>query len=103
MLMSPVPEIDEVSREDVESIARTWWLFAVVGLLTVVAGVIILEIDWTLKNLALFVGIVFVVRGIFDILTPPIDGGRRQYAWVSGVVNIARAWSSWCGRSQRCG
>ena len=77
MLMSPVPETDEISREDVESIAQTWWLFAVVGLLSVIAGVIILEVDWTLKNLAVFVGIVFIVRGVFDVLTPPVDGGPR--------------------------
>ena len=89
MLMSPVPETDQISLEEVESIAKMWWLFAVMGVLSVIAGVIILEIDWTLKNLAVFVGIVFIVRGVFDVLTPPVDGGPRTYAWVSGVLNIA--------------
>jgi len=89
MLMSPVPEIDTVTREDVERIAKTWWLFAVMGLLSVIAGVVILEIDWTLKNLALFVGIVFVVRGLFDVITPPVDGASRSLSWVSGGLNIA--------------
>ena len=88
MLMSPVPAFDDITREDVEKIAKVWWLFAIMGLLSVIAGVVILQIDWTLKNLALFVGIVFVIRGIFDILTPPVDGGPRSWAWVTGALNI---------------
>jgi len=88
MLMSPVPETDDITREEVVTIAKTWWLFAIVGLLSVIAGVIILEVDWTLKHLALFVGIVFIIRGIFDVATPPIDGAPRSWAWVTGALNI---------------
>jgi len=88
MLMSPVPETDDITREEVVTIAKTWWLFAIVGLLSVIAGVIILEVDWTLKHLALFVGIVFIIRGIFDVATPPVDGAPRTWAWVTGAVNI---------------
>jgi uncharacterized membrane protein HdeD (DUF308 family) len=89
MLMSPVPETESVTREDVEAIAKTWWLFAITGVLSVIAGVILLEIDWTLKNLAYFVGAVFIVRGIFDLLTPPMDGAPRTWAFFTGGVNIA--------------
>jgi len=88
MLMSPVPETDDLTRDDVEAIAKTWWLFAIVGALSVIAGVVLLEVDWTLKHLALFVGIVFIIRGIFDVATPPVDGASRTWAWVTGAVNI---------------
>ena len=88
MLLSPMPEIDKISRDDVEHVASAWWLLLVVGVLTVIAGIVILEVDWTVKSLATFVGVVFIVRGLFDAVTPPVDGAPRSWSFVSGAANI---------------
>jgi uncharacterized membrane protein HdeD (DUF308 family) len=89
MLMSPVPETETLSRDDVVEISKTWWVFLIMGALSVIAGVILLEIDWTLKNLAYFVGAIFIVRGLFDLATRPVDGAPRSWSIGTGVVNIA--------------
>jgi uncharacterized membrane protein HdeD (DUF308 family) len=89
MLVSPVPEVETVTREDVEQIAKTWWIFLIMGLLSIGVGVVLLEIDWTLTNLARFVGAIFIVRGIFDMATPPVDGAPRSWAIGTGLVNVA--------------
>ena len=88
MLMSPVPETAGLTRDDVVALSKTWWLFLIMGALSVVAGVVLLEIDWTLKNLAYFVGAIFVVRGLFDLATRPVDGGSRSWSIGSGIINI---------------
>ncbi len=89
MLLSPVPETDALSRDDVVAISKTWWVFLIMGTLSVIAGVILMEIDWTLKNVAYFVGAIFVVRGLFDLATRPVDGAPRSWSIGTGVINIA--------------
>jgi uncharacterized membrane protein HdeD (DUF308 family) len=88
MLMSPMPDVDTITRDDVETIAKAWWLLLVAGLMSVVIGVVILEVDWTAKSLAFVIGIVLIVRGIFDALTPSMDGAPRSWSMGSGVLSI---------------
>jgi uncharacterized membrane protein HdeD (DUF308 family) len=88
VLMSPEPQTETLSRDDVVQISKTWWVFLIMGTLSVIAGVILLEVDWTLKNLAYFVGAIFIVRGLFDIAARPVDGAPRSWSVGTGVVNI---------------
>ena len=88
MLLSPVPETDALSRDDVVAISKTWWVFLIMGTLSVIAGVILMEIDSTL-NVACFVGAIFVVRGLFDLATRPVDGAPQSWSIGTGVINIA--------------
>ena len=88
MLMSPVGDVTTISRDDVETIARGWWLLLVAGILSVGIGVVILEVDWTVKALAVVIGVVLLVRGLFDVITPPIDGAPRAWSITSGVCSI---------------
>lgn len=88
MLMSPVGDVTTITRDDVETIARGWWLLLVAGILSVGIGVVILEVDWTVKALAVVIGVVLIVRGLFDVITPPIDGSSRAWSIVSGVCGI---------------
>ena len=73
MLLSPITETDALSAEDVVAISKTWWVFLIMGTLSVIAGVILLEVDWTLTHVAYFVGAIFIVRGLFDLGTRPVD------------------------------
>ena len=88
MLMSPMPDVDTITRDDVETIAKAWWLLLVAGVMSVVIGVVILEVEWTANSLAVVIGVVLIVRGIFDALTPPIDGSPRTWSMGSGVLSI---------------
>ena len=89
MLLSPVPETDALSRDDVVAISKTWWVFLIMGTLSVIAGVILLEVDWTLTHVAYFVGAIFIVRGLFDLGTRPVDGAPRSWSIGTGIINIA--------------
>ena len=88
MLMSPMPDVTTVTRSDVETIAKAWWLLLVGGALSVIIGIVILEVDWTAKSLAMVIGIILIIRGIFDALTPPLDGAPRSWAVITGVLSI---------------
>ncbi len=38
MLLSPVPETDGLTRDDVVAISKTWWVFLIMGALSVAPG-----------------------------------------------------------------
>jgi uncharacterized membrane protein HdeD (DUF308 family) len=60
---------DSAYRADVKSATSGWWLFAFVGLLSVVAGVIVLfKPSNSLATLAVIVGIFLLADGIIEII-----------------------------------
>ena len=66
------------------------WLFALLGVLVVVAGVICLADPFqSLTVLAFVIGLGWAAEGVVDIMTG-IQGGKRPrwFYWVSGVVSI---------------
>jgi uncharacterized membrane protein HdeD (DUF308 family) len=73
---------------DADRASRSWGLLLFNGILTVVAGGIILTTDWTLSDLAVFIGAVFVFRGLFDMFSVPVDGSSQGWSIVSGLLAI---------------
>ena len=59
------------AHEVVQSVSRGWWLFLVTGTVSVVAGGIILLIDWTVSDLAVFLGVLLILRGLFGMMSFP--------------------------------
>ena len=53
-----------LTRDAAQQIARNWWLLLLNGALLIVAGVLIFSIDWTIRELATFIGVLFIVQGI---------------------------------------
>jgi uncharacterized membrane protein HdeD (DUF308 family) len=111
MLMSPVPEIETVSRDDVEQIAKTRWIFLVMGLLSIVAtppvdgaprtwaigagvvnmalGVILLA--WpepTLRVIAALIGIWFLIAGLVLIVGAVANHDTLPMWWVTLVAGV---------------
>ena len=79
----PSPGDIRTARE----LARRWgWLLAG-GIVSVVAGLAILSIRWSVGSLAVFVGIVFVVRGVSELATSS-SRAHRGLAIVSGVSGL---------------
>lgn len=74
---------------DVERASRGWWVLALGGVISVVAGTIIVFTDWKLSDLAAFIGAVFVIKGIFTMFSIPLDGSSRGWSVVMGLLEVA--------------
>ena len=79
----------KLTHEAAQQVARNWWLLLVNGALLVVAGVLIFSIDWTIRELATFVGALFIFQGVTDALTTGIDARVRRANVITGLLSIA--------------
>jgi uncharacterized membrane protein HdeD (DUF308 family) len=93
LLLSPINDRTEFGQRDAEEVARAWPIFVLYGLFSLVFGVLILTVDWSVDSLSLFIGILFIVQGTGWLITRPLDGGSRETNIVAGlgsaVVGIA--------------
>jgi uncharacterized membrane protein HdeD (DUF308 family) len=78
-----------LSRAAAEELARNWWLLLLNGLVLVVVGFLIFSIDWTIRELATFIGAVFIFQGIATALTSGIDARVRRANVLTGLLSIA--------------
>ncbi len=78
----------KLTRDVAQRIARNWWLLLFNGALLVVAGVLIFSIDWTIRSLATFIGVLFIVQGVSEALTTGFDARVRQANMVTGLLSI---------------
>jgi hypothetical protein len=79
----------KLTREGAEQIARNWWLLLLNGALLVVAGVLIFSIEWTTRELATFIGALFIFHGVSEALTTGIGARVRQVNVIAGLLSIA--------------
>jgi uncharacterized membrane protein HdeD (DUF308 family) len=92
MLVSPysAPQIGQrLTRGAAEQVARNWWLMLLNGLVLIVAGVIIFSIDWTIRELATFIGALFIFQGLNEALTTGIGARVRRANVLTGILSIA--------------
>jgi hypothetical protein len=78
-----------LTREAAQQIARNWWLLLLNGAVLIVAGFLIFSIDWTIRDLATFIGALFIVQGIATALTTGIDARVRRMNVITGLLSIA--------------
>jgi uncharacterized membrane protein HdeD (DUF308 family) len=100
MLLNPISDRDVFDIEDAEEVAKSWWLFLLAGLISLVFGALILSIDWGVDSLAAFVGALFIIQGAAFLITRPLDGGTRSTNVIAGLLGIAAgiALLVWPGR-----
>jgi uncharacterized membrane protein HdeD (DUF308 family) len=92
MFVAPgtTPDIGhKLTRKAAELVARNWSLLLLNGALLVVAGTLIFSIDWTLRELATFIGALFILQGGVEALTTGIDAKARRANVVTGLLSIA--------------
>jgi uncharacterized membrane protein HdeD (DUF308 family) len=77
------------TREGIDYISRGWWVLLVTGIITAVAGGIILTIDWSVDDLATFIGVILIIQGIFRMFSVPVDGAVRAWSVGIGVLEAA--------------
>jgi uncharacterized membrane protein HdeD (DUF308 family) len=56
------------------------------GIIGIAAGGIILATDWSVDDLALFVGALLVLRGVFMMFSIPVDGAIRGWSVALGLI-----------------
>jgi uncharacterized membrane protein HdeD (DUF308 family) len=92
MFVAPgtVPDFGRnLSRQAAQRVASNWWRLLVNGLALIVAGVLIFSINWSIRSLATFIGVLFIVQGASYALTNGIDTRARQANVVTGLLSIA--------------
>jgi uncharacterized membrane protein HdeD (DUF308 family) len=83
------------TQENIDNVSRSWWVLLVTGVISVVAGSIIFFADWTVGDLAVFVGAVLIIRGLFTMLSIPIDGAGRGWAVALGLLEALTGLAVW--------
>jgi uncharacterized membrane protein HdeD (DUF308 family) len=78
-----------LTRGVAETLARNWWRLLLNGAVLIVAGVLILSIDWSVESLATFIGALFIFEGLSAMLTSGIDARVRSARVLSGLASIA--------------
>jgi uncharacterized membrane protein HdeD (DUF308 family) len=70
-------------------LTNNWWVVLLNGLALIVAGVLIFSIDWTVRDLATFIGALFIFEGLSYALLSGFGGRVRGATVVSGLLSIA--------------
>ena len=92
MFVAPgtMPEIGRrLTRDAAAQVARNWWVLLLNGAVLVVAGFLIFSIDWTVRDLATFIGALFIFQGISEALTTGIAARVRRANVLAGLLSIA--------------
>jgi hypothetical protein len=74
------------TREQIDRVSKGWWVLLVSGILSVIAGGIIVSTNWTVADLAVFTGVVLIVRGVVTMFSMPLDAAARGWAVALGLI-----------------
>jgi uncharacterized membrane protein HdeD (DUF308 family) len=78
-----------LTRDAAAQVARNWWVLLFNGALLIVAGFLIFSIDWTVRSLATFLGVLFIVQGLMEAVTTGVDARVRRANVVIGLLSMA--------------
>ncbi|MBV8162590.1 MAG: DUF308 domain-containing protein, partial [Acidimicrobiia bacterium] len=95
IVTNPFSDLRSWTRDQVEAVSRGWWTLLVMGVISVVAGGIIIAGDWTVSGLVVFVGALLVFRGFFTLFSVPVDGSQRTWSFVMGLIEVGVGVSVW--------
>lgn len=76
--------------DDITSIAKEWWLFAILGIVSIVAGVLAMVYpDVTLLAVGLIFGIYLLMAGVFELVNAIVgDVESRALSAMIGIVGL---------------
>ena len=84
-----------ITSYEVQAVSRRWWVLLWIGILSVVAGGIVLVADWSVGDLAVFVGALFVFRGFMTMFSVPVDGSSVGWSVALGLLEVALGIMVW--------
>jgi uncharacterized membrane protein HdeD (DUF308 family) len=96
-MLNPIARPADFDRSVAATISKGWWVLLLSGIISAIAGIIILTVDWTVSDLALFVAILFIIRGFLQATAVPLDGSGRGWNIAIGVIEmlVGIAFLSW--------
>jgi uncharacterized membrane protein HdeD (DUF308 family) len=83
------------TREQIDTVSRRWWVLLLTGIISVFAGGIIVFVDWSLGDLAVFLGALLLFRGIFTMFSAPVDGAFQGWAVGLGLLEALVGLAVW--------
>jgi uncharacterized membrane protein HdeD (DUF308 family) len=92
MFVAPgsVPDFPHrLSKAAAAQVASNWWRLLLNGIVLIVCGVLIFSIDWTVSDLAVFLGALFIFEGLLWALTAGVDGRARGANVITGLLSVA--------------
>ncbi|MBV8560869.1 MAG: DUF308 domain-containing protein [Acidimicrobiia bacterium] len=95
LVTNPFSDLRSWTRGHVEQVSRGWWALLLMGLVSLVAGGIIIANDWTISDLAVFISVLLIIEGVFTLVGSPIDGSARTWSIVAGLVEIGTGIAIW--------
>jgi uncharacterized membrane protein HdeD (DUF308 family) len=78
-----------LTHEAAAKVAGNWWRLLLNGAVLVAAGVVIFSIRWTVRDLATFIGALFIFEGLTSALTTGIDARVGRANVISGLLSAA--------------
>ena len=84
--MNPLNNRAQFGRADADEASRHWGIFLFAGFSSLVFGVLILTVDWSVDSLGTFVGVLFILQGLALAVTPSLDGSGRSSNLGAGVI-----------------
>lgn len=89
------PVAHKLTRDAAKQVARNWWVLLLSGTVMIVAGFLIFSINWTIRELATFIGALFIFQGVAEALTTGIDARVRQANVLTGLLAVAIVLGAW--------
>jgi uncharacterized membrane protein HdeD (DUF308 family) len=89
IVTNPFSDLRSWTRAQVEQVSKGWWALLISGVISVVAGGIIIVNNWTVGDLAVFIGVLLIVRGVSTSFSVPVDGSVRTWSLVGGLIEVA--------------
>lgn len=83
------------TSDQIDSASSGWWLLLLTGIISIVAGGIILFANWTVSDLVVFIGALLVFRGIFTMFSVPIDDSGRGWSIALGLLEVGVGIAVW--------
>jgi len=83
------------TRDQIDNVSRNWWVLLLTGIVSVIAGGIILFTDWSVSDLAAFIGALLLFQGIFTMFTVPLDGSGRGWSVALGLIEALVGLAVW--------
>ena len=77
----------DLTHDAAEALARNWTMLLLNGIVLIVAGVLIFSIDWTVGSLSTFIGALFILEGVWTMLSTGI--ANRAANIVAGLLSAA--------------
>jgi uncharacterized membrane protein HdeD (DUF308 family) len=88
IVTSPIDDLRTWTRSQLVAVSKGWWVLLATGVVSILAGVIIVFSNGTVDDLVVFVGVFLILRGALTMFSIPVDGSLRTWSVVLGVVEV---------------